>query len=157
MKICFYAGSFDPFTNGHMHVVKEASNLFDKVYVGIGVNPGKTRYYKQDEMKEIISESLKDEGISNVEVIAYSGLTIDCAKSVGATHFVRGVRNGMDYEYEENLAAINEELIGIDTIYIRAGKYGIISSSFVRELLKYNKSVKKYVPARVNKYLEGKI
>ena len=156
MKTCFYAGSFDPFTNGHLHVVKEASKLFDKVYVGIGVNPGKSRHYKQEDMKEIIMECLKDENIFNVEIIVYSGLTIDCATSVGATYFVRGIRNGMDYEYEENLAAINEELAGINTIYIRAGEYGIISSSFVRELLKYNKSVEKYVPTRIAKYLEGK-
>ena len=156
MKTCFYAGSFDPFTNGHLHVIKEASKLFDKVYVGIGVNPGKNRHYKQEEMKELIVESLEDEGISNVEVVVYSGLTIDCAISLKATYFVRGIRNGMDYEYEENLAAINEELAGINTIYIRAGEYGIISSSFVRELLKYNKSVEKYVPTRIAKYLEGK-
>ena len=156
MKTCFYAGSFDPFTNGHLHVIKEASKLFDKVYVGIGVNPGKNRHYKQEEMKELIVESLEDEGISNVEVVVYSGFTIDCAISLKATYFVRGIRNGMDYEYEENLAAINEELAGINTIYIRAGEYGIISSSFVRELLKYNKSVEKYVPTRIAKYLEGK-
>ena len=156
MKTCFYAGSFDPFTNGHLHVVKEASKLFDKVYIGIGVNPGKSRHYKQEEMKEMIIECLKDEGINNVDIVVYSGLTIDCAASVGATYFVRGIRNGMDYEYEENLAAINEELAGINTIYIRAGQYGIISSSFVRELLKYNKSVKKYVPTRIAEYLEEK-
>ena len=156
MKIGFYAGSFDPFTLGHMHIVKEASRLFDKVYIGIGVNSSKKRFYDQKEMKEVISKSLVDEGLINVEVIIYDGLTVNCAKSVNSTYLIRGIRNGMDYEYEENLASINEEISGLNTMYLRAGKLGIISSSFVRDLIKSNMDISKYVPGEVKKYLEVK-
>lgn len=157
MRVGFYAGSFDPFTNGHLHVVKEACGLFDKLYIGIGVNGSKKRVYDQKKMKDVILESLKDNNINNVEVIVYEGLTVDCAKKVGANYFVRGIRNGMDYQYEENLALINEEISGINTIYIRAGKYGMISSSFVRELVNNNKDVSKYVPTAIFDYIRSKI
>ena len=69
MRIGFYAGSFDPFTLGHLHIVKEASKLFDKVYVGIGVNSNKNRHYNQEEMKSVILKALKEEGLDNADVI----------------------------------------------------------------------------------------
>lgn len=156
MRIGFYAGSFDPFTLGHLHIVKEASKLFDKVYVGIGVNSNKTRHYNQEEMKSVILKALKEEGLDNADVIIYDGLTINCAKKVNATYLIRGIRNGMDYEYEENLAAINEEISGLNTLYLRAGNLGVVSSSFVRELIKSNLNVTKYVPNAVRVYLEEK-
>ena len=156
VRIGFYAGSFDPFTSGHMHIVKEASKLFDMVYVGIGVNSSKQRHYNQEEMKEVILASLKEEGLENVDVVVYDGLTVECAKSVNATYLIRGIRNGMDYEYEENLAMINEEISGLNTLYLRAGSLGVVSSSFVRELIKSNLNVNKYVPNQVRVYLEGK-
>lgn len=156
MRIGFYAGSFDPFTLGHLHIVKEASKLFDKVYVGIGVNSNKNRHYNQEEMKSVILKALKEEGLDNADVIIYDGLTINCAKKVNATYLIRGIRNGMDYEYEENLAAINEEISGLNTLYLRAGNLGVVSSSFVRELIKSNLNVTKYVPNAVRVYLEEK-
>lgn len=76
-------------------------------------------------------------------------MTADIAKEYGASFLIRGVRNGIDYDFEENLALINEEISGIDTIYIRAGEYGAISSSMVFELLKRNKDVSKYIPKYV--------
>ena len=76
-------------------------------------------------------------------------MTADVAIEYGADFLIRGVRNGVDYDFEENLALINEEISGIDTIYIRAGEYGAISSSMVFELLKCNKDVSKYVPKYV--------
>ena len=155
MKIGFYAGSFDPFTLGHMHIVREANKLFDKVYIGIGVNNSKKRYYDQKEMKEAISKVLVKEGLDNVEVIIYDGLTVNCAKSVGATYLIRGIRNGMDYDYEENLAQVNFELGGLDTVYLRAGDYGMVSSSMVYELIKREKDASKYLPVEILKLVKG--
>ena len=146
MKIGFYAGSFDPFTIGHLHIVKVASKIFDKVIVGVGINPKKTRRFDRIKMKEAIEKLLKYKSIKNVEVIIFEGLTADVAKKYNADFLIRGVRNGIDYDFEENLALINEEISGIDTIYIRAGQYGAISSSMVYELLKRNKDVSKYIP-----------
>ena len=149
MKIGFYTGSFDPFTNGHLHVVKRSSELFDKVIIGIGVNSNKKRKYHQNIIKEAIEKILEREGLSNVSVILYSNLSIAVAKEHDTTFFIRGIRNGMDYDYEENIALINEELSGIDTIYIRAGKYGAISSSIVNEFKSYGQDVSNLVPLEI--------
>lgn len=149
MKISFYPGSFDPFTNGHLHVVKTACKLFDKVIIGIGINFQKERRFSNEIMKTAIQETLKLEGIYNAEVIIYEGLSVDVAKEYGCNYMIRGLRNDMDYQYEENLAQINEEISGLDTIYIRSGFLGFISSSMVVELLQNNKTVDKYLPKPV--------
>ena len=154
MKIGFYAGSFDPFTNGHLHVVIESAKLFDKVIVGIGVNPNKARRFDQTLMQKAIEKVLKRNNIHNVEVISYENLSIDVAKEYNSTFLVRGIRNGMDYEYEENMASINEELSGMDTVYIRAGNLGNISSSMVMELLRNGKDVSKYLPREILELVE---
>lgn len=100
-------------------------------------------------MKNAIEQVLIRNNLNNVTVICYDNLSIDVALSHNCTFLVRGIRNGMDYEQEENLASINEELSGIETIYIRAGNLGNISSSMVMELLRNNKDVTKYLPEDV--------
>lgn len=149
MKIGFYAGSFDPFTNGHLHVIAKSAQLFDKVIVGIGVNPMKTRRFDKELMKKAIEQVLIRENLTNVIVISYDNFSSDVALDYNSTFLVRGIRNGMDYEYEENIASINEEVNKIDTIYIRSGKLDNISSSIVMELLRNNKDVSKYIPKEV--------
>lgn len=149
MKIAFYAGSFDPFTNGHLHVVSKSAELFDKVIIGIGVHPDKTRRFDKDIMKKAIEKVLKNKNFNNVSVVTYDNLSVDAALENGATILVRGIRNGMDYEYEENMASINEEISGLDTIYIRSGLLGNISSSMVMELLRNGKDVSKYLPKEI--------
>lgn len=155
MKVGFYAGSFDPFTVGHLHVVKKASELFDEVIVGIGINAGKKSRYDKEKMKNAINACLLSNGLNNCRCVIFDGLTADVAKTYNASFLIRGIRNGMDYEFEENLALINEELSDIDTIYIRAGKYGMVSSSMVYELIKRNKSVSKYLPKEVEEIVNN--
>lgn len=149
MKIGFYAGSFDPFTNGHLHVIEKSAILFDKVIVGIGVHPKKERRFDKELMKNAINQVLIRKNLNNVTVMYYDNLSVDVALEYGSTFLVRGIRNGMDYEYEENMASINEEISGLDTVYIRAGNLGNISSSMVMELLRSNKDVTKYLPREV--------
>lgn len=149
MNIGFYAGSFDPFTKGHLHVVEVSSKLFDEVIIGIGVNLGKTRRYDVELMKQAIEATLKANNLSNVSVVCYDCLSVEAAKINNANCLIRGIRNGMDYDYEENLASLNEELSDLDTIYIRAGKLGHISSTMVQELINYGRNVSKYVPEEV--------
>ena len=146
MKVGFYSGSFDPFTNGHLHIVKTACQIFDKVIVGIGVNYNKKRRYSLEVMKKAIEETLKQENISNAIVVTYDILTVDIAKEYNVNFLIRGLRNDTDYSYEENLAQINEEISGLDTIYLRSGSLNFISSSMVSELLEYHKDVSKYLP-----------
>ena len=157
MEVAFYAGSFDPFTNGHLHVVQKAAKVFNKVVIGIGDNPDKKRRFDKELMKNTIEKILKNRKLNNVTVICYDNITVDAAKENNATFLVRGVRNGMDYEYEENMASINEEVAGIDTIYIRAGKLGNISSSMVMKLYENGKDISKYLPKEVIDIINNKI
>lgn len=144
-----YAGSFDPFTIGHLHVLRQASEVFDTVYVAIAVNSEKKRRTDKENMKSAIEKVLVSNGIKNVEVEVFDGLTVDFAIKKGAKFLVRGLRNGTDYEYEENLAVVNSKISGIETIYFRAGKTAHISSSVVMELYKYGKNIDKWVPKEV--------
>lgn len=156
MSKCFYPGSFDPFTEGHLEIVKKASDLFDTVYIGIGYNPDKKRHFNVEDMKTAIEESCKFWGLDNVKVIIFNNLTSDIAKELKVQYILRGIRDNVDYNYEENLAKINYELTnGIDTIYLRAGKFGFVSSSFVRELIKYGKRTTDYVPYAVDQIIRG--
>ena len=85
MRVGFYSGSFDPFTIGHLNLVKKASLLFDKVIVGIGVNPKKTRTFNKIEMKEAINLLFQNHGLDNCECIIYEGLTVEAAKKYDTT------------------------------------------------------------------------
>lgn len=149
MKIGFCTGSFDPFTNGHLAVVKKSCQLFDKVIIAIGINPDKKRRFDKQIMKEAIEKVLISEGLENVEVICFEDLAAYSALDYNATFIVRGIRNGIDYADEENQAAINARLSGIDTIYIRAGDVGAISSSMVMEVLKRGRDISEFVPREI--------
>ena len=156
MKSGFYAGSFSPFTNGHLQVVEKASKLFDRVIIGIGNNSQKTPRYDNEIMKEAIEKLLIRLKLEDkVSVVIYDNLSVDAAIENGANILIRGIRNGMDYEYEENMASINEEISGLDTIYIRAGKLGNISSSLVVELMKNNKNVSEYLPKEIEEAIKS--
>ena len=149
----FYAGSFDPFTMGHLHVVKTASKLFNKLVIGIGDNNQKERKYNKALMKEAIEKTLVAENIENAVVVIYDGLSVDAAKANDCNFLVRGIRDDMDYYYEENIAEINEEISGLDTIYVRAGTLGGISSSTVKEIFDNGKDISRYVPKAVLKIM----
>lgn len=154
MKNAIYAGSFDPFTNGHLHVLKQAVKVFDKVFVAIAVNSAKSRRTDKDDMKAVIERILMREKIMNVEVLVFDGLTVDLAKEKKAEFLVRGLRNGTDYEYEETLAIVNSKVANVETIYFRAGKTSHISSSIVMELFHYGKDISKWVPGEVLELLK---
>ena len=152
--IGFYAGSFDPFTNGHLAVVKKSVKCFEKVIIGIGKNTEKKSRFNKKKMKEAIEKTLKDENILNAEVIIYDGLTAKVAKEYGAELLIRGLRNGTDYEYEETIAEINDEYSKLDTCYFRAGSLGYLSSSMVMELYSAGEDITKFVPKAVAEMLE---
>lgn len=149
----FYAGSFDPFTNGHLAIVKKSAQCFEKVIIGIGYNTEKKERIDKTKMKEAIEQTIKDENLNNVEVVLYEGLTVDKAKECNCDILIRGLRNGTDYEYEENISAINEKMAGMDTCYFRAGDLGYISSSVVMDFYKCNKSIDTLVPKAVAELL----
>ena len=153
--IGFYAGSFDPFTNGHLRIVEKAAKCFNKVIVGIAYNAEKEVRLDKEKMKQAIEKTIKDLNLKNVEVTMYSGLTVDEAKKYNANILIRGLRNGTDYQYEENISAVNEKIASLDTCYFRAGDLGYLSSSIVMELYSKNKSIDKYVPKAVAELLNS--
>lgn len=155
--IGFYAGSFDPFTNGHLAIVKKASKCFNKIIIGLGDNQEKPLKIEKEKMKKAICETLKILGIQNVEVIIYNGLTVDAAKKANADILIRGLRNGTDYQYEENIAQMNEKISNIDTCYFRAGKFGYLSSSVVMEMYKNGKDIKDYVPEQIEEVIKKEV
>ena len=97
----FYAGSFDPFTNGHLQIVKKTAKCFERVVIGIGYNSEKPTRVDKHQMKEAIEKTIEELGLTNVTVTLYEGLTVDEAKRHGADILIRGLRNGTDYLIEE--------------------------------------------------------
>ncbi len=153
MTIAIYAGSFDPFTIGHLQVLTESSYLFDKVIVAIANNADKKRRIDSQLTLSAIEDTVSDLSYgSKIEVIRFEGLIADLANENKADYLIRGIRNGIDYEYEENLARINESF-GLKTIYIRAGSLSHVSSSMVMELYKYGRDISSYVPSSVLKVI----
>lgn len=150
----FYAGSFDPFTNGHLEIVKKASSCFDKVIIGIGYNTEKKQRIDKNKMKEAIEKSVQELGLDNVEIVLYTGLTAEKAKKYDADILIRGLRNGTDYQYEENIAQMNEKVYNMDTCYFRAGELGYLSSSLVMELYLNDKPIDEYVPKPIADLLQ---
>lgn len=147
------SGSYDPFTNGHLELVKQASLMFDEIHVVIFINSSKIRNFDVNDMVDAIDKTLKNEGILNAIVTFDDGLLAEYCKRNDITTTIRGLRNNLDYNYEENIVEVNKLLNkDLQTIYLR-GNDNKISSSTVRELLKYNKDVSMYVPKEVLKIL----
>ena len=148
-KKAIYPGSFDPFTNGHLDIVKKSAAIFDQVYVVIGVNANKKRTFSANRMISAIEKALADAGITNAVVTAHDGLVAAYAKEQGIRYMIRGLRNNMDYNYEENIAEVNK-LINpeMESVYFRADNVAV-SSSMVKELHSYGLDVSPYLPKAV--------
>jgi pantetheine-phosphate adenylyltransferase len=156
MKIGVYPGSFDPITNGHLDVIKRSAAIFDKVVVGILINQNKKPMFTLEERVAIIKEVTKD--MDNIEVKAFSGLVVEFAKEEGASVLIRGIRNSTDFEYELQMAQINQDIDDqIDTLFFATNpKFSYISSSAVKELFMFHQKIDQYVPEYVVRKLEEK-
>lgn len=156
-KIAVFAGSFDPFTVGHLDVVKRAAALFGELYVLLAVNTSKKYVFSEMTRLEIIRKAVA--GISNVKVETFDGLTVDFMKRVGAKFLVRGIRGAADVEYEQTVAWNNQVLYPeCETVFLSsAPEHLMVSSTVVREILKVGVAkddagmakLAKYVPADV--------
>jgi pantetheine-phosphate adenylyltransferase len=149
MRIALFPGSFDPFTNGHLDVVRRGTSLFDKIIIAIGNNSSKSRYLPVEQMAAMISEVFADE--PRVEVQAYKGLTADFARETGARFLLRGLRNTTDFEYENTIAQANRHVNPqLETVFlITSPPLAAISSTIIREIHRFGGNVDDFVPFRL--------
>ena len=144
MKRAIFPGSFDPFTIGHYSIVQRGLHLFDEIIIAIGENSQKKAFFSVEERLQSIQKAFPNE--PRVKGLSYEGLTVDLAKKVDAGFILRGIRTIADFEYEKNIADINMEISGIETVSLFAeNKYSFISSSMLRELILAGKDVSKYL------------
>ena len=135
MKKAVFPGSFDPFTLGHLDVLRSSLKLFDQVIIAVGYNLQKSGYFTVEERMEIIAKSV--EGIDNVKIDSYQGLTVEYCRRVGAEFIVRGLRTTTDFELEKVIAQANSKMApGIITVFIPSEhEYSFITSTVVRVVL----------------------
>lgn len=159
MRRSIFPGSFDPFTLGHIDVLVRACALFDEVRVCVIGNPSKSALFGVDERVEMIRLAIEDAGLRNARAESFAGLTARYAQSVGAGYIVRGLRNAADFAYEAEMETYNRLLAPeVETVYLNCGaKTAHISSSAVRELMKYGADIGTFVPDRINKYVSERL
>ena len=157
-KIALFPGSFDPFTKGHLDTVQRASQLFDQVIIAVMTNAAKQPLFDSPTKVALIAEVTTD--LPNVQVVAQpKTLTADFARQVGARYLIRGIRNANDFEYERDIAALNQTQDDqLETVLLLAKQeYAFISSSMVKEIASFGGQVSQLVPPAVERALEQKL
>ncbi|MBJ3775114.1 pantetheine-phosphate adenylyltransferase [Acuticoccus mangrovi] len=154
MRVAFYPGSFDPVTNGHMDVLRQAFRLADKVVIGIGVHPGKTPMFSFQEREDMLRESLYTVAGNlgdRLEVVSFRNLVTQAAADVGATLLIRGLRDGTDLDYEMQMAGMNATLQPrLLTVFLPASPpVRHITATLVRQIAQLGGDVTAFVPETV--------
>jgi pantetheine-phosphate adenylyltransferase len=145
-------GTFDPVTSGHIDVIGRAASLFDEVVVAVLENPSKAPLFSVDERAALLEEAVR--GYPNTRVDHFGGLLVDYARAQGASVIVKGLRAVSDYEYEIQMAQMNQRIGGIDTLFMATSpKWSFLSSSLVKEVARHGGDVEGLVPDHVRKAL----
>jgi pantetheine-phosphate adenylyltransferase len=148
MKKAIFPGSFDPITLGHLDIVNRGITLFDEVIIAIGENSSKDYMFSLEERKQFIENTFKDN--PKVKVVSYSGLTTEFCKEIGVDFILRGLRNPADFEFEKAIAHTNRQLSKLETVFLlTSAQTSFISSSIVREIIRFKGDYKKLVPDSV--------
>jgi pantetheine-phosphate adenylyltransferase len=149
MKIAVFPGSFDPVTVGHEAIVKRAIPLFDKIIVAIGDNSQKKYYFTLEQRQNFLKKTF--EKYANVEVQVYKGLTVDFCINVNASYILRGLRSVSDFDFEKNIAQLNQQLQPtVETVFlITDAALSPVSSSIVREIHQHKGELKNLIPAAI--------
>lgn len=144
--IAIYPGSFDPITNGHLDIIKRSSKIFDKLIIAVLVNPEKSGLFSIDERVELIEKVVC--GIGNVKVLSFNGLLVDLMKEKGSSIIIKGLRALSDFEYEFQMAQMNKQLDpNVETVFMMtSAEYSYLSSSSVKQVARFNGSIKSLVP-----------
>ncbi len=148
-RIAVYTGTFDPVHRGHLDVIERGSFLFDKLIVGVGINPDKTTFFDIDERVRLIEEVSKN--FRNVEVEKFDGLTVRYVRDRGARIMVRGLRTLSDMEYEFTMSLMNRNLDSeIETVFLMAKEeFSHVSSSLLRQIAQLGGDLTKFLPEPV--------
>ena len=152
MTKCVFAGTFDPFTIGHLYVVEECLKQYDKVVVALGINTEKTPYFSREERLNLLKEAFKNN--KKVEVVFFEGLLVDFMKKNDIYTTVRGIRDNKDLEYEKIMSRNNRnfwEKANTEFVFV-TGETSKISSTWVRELVKQGKDASQYIPLDAREY-----
>ena len=148
-KKAIFPGTFDPFTKGHFDIVKRGLSIFDEVVVAIGINSDKKHMFTLEQRTEWLEELFSN--YNDVSVMHYDGLTATFAESIGASHILRGLRTTQDFTYEQQIAYVNEDLSeSVESVFVISDqKNASVSSTIVRDLIRYNGKFKKYLPGTI--------
>ncbi len=146
-RVGFFPGSFDPFTVGHQDIALRGARLFDRLVVAVGYNAEKRSFFPLAARLALIRDSLQ--GLANVEVVSYEGLTIEAARRHGAQFILRGLRTSLDFDYENGMAQTNLTIApDLETVFLYARKEHLnISSTIVRDLLRHGYDPTAFLPA----------
>jgi len=148
-KIALFPGSFDPITRGHVDIISKGLGIFDRIIIGIGSNTSKKPLFSIEQRMEWIRSVF--EGESRLEVMSYEGLTVSFCKELNANYIIRGLRSGLDFEYEQSIAFANKEMEpAIETVFLLSSpSYSNISSTIVRDIIVNKGDYSKFVPAGI--------
>ena len=154
MATALVPGSFDPVTNGHLDVIERVARFFDEVIVAVSRNPQKAAsLFSLEERRQMLAEVTGH--LDNVRIEVFGGLLVDFAKAHGAKTIVKGLRAITDFDYELQMAQMNQTLSGIDTLFlVTSPQYSFLSSSLVREVARFGGDVSGLVPAVVAQRLD---
>jgi pantetheine-phosphate adenylyltransferase len=152
MRIALFPGTFDPVTFGHIDIIERALPLFDKLYIGIGINANKAPMFSAEQRMGWLKEIFTDK---KIDVIVYEGLTVECCRQVKANYVLRGIRYVSDFEYEKAIADMNRSLDEhIETVFLTClPKYTSVASTLVRDVIRNGGDVSQFVPDIVLKSL----
>ena len=149
-------GSFDPLTNGHLDVIGRAAALFDEVIVAVLINKNKKSLFTVDERIAMLTETTA--GHANVSVGSFHGLLVDYCRDRDIRAIVKGLRAVTDFDYELQMAQMNQRLSGVDTLFMSASpEYSFVSSSLVKEVATYGGDVAHLLPDSVHRQLLDRI
>jgi pantetheine-phosphate adenylyltransferase len=159
--VALYPGSFDPVTNGHVDVVRQACHLVDKLIVAIGIHPGNAPLFSVEDRRTMIAEILEPIGKKlgcEIECITFDNLTVTAAQKAGASILIRGLRDGTDLDYEMQIAGMNQTLVPeVQTIFIPASAtVRPITATLVRQIAGMGGDVSAFVPGPVAARLKAR-